>query len=338
MIKKIAVIVFVSALAGAPLRAQLQVNGYLSFEYRKGQAQSDSPKGEFDKLRAGLFFTGRLETVFDYDLEVRLDNHGDVEVQEAWAGYRASEAFHLKLGMYLVPFGTYNTASRPYQTPFVQPPLADSALYPENWRDLGAVVEGRLGVLRYSGYLGNGLREAVDLASGQQFADNNGNKALGGRVVLTLSQGFDVGLSYHRGKFDNANTRNLVLEGADASWITRGFRVLYEYGRASIDNPSGFDKGKIQGHTVLVSLSWGGLTPVGSYQTLDYKDLYHGAGFSAPLAAAGAGISEEISRWTIGLLYTPTANVFVKVEYDFNREQQVEIKNDVLVAQVALQF
>jgi hypothetical protein len=338
MKKKPLFLLVATALAWAPVRAQIQLNGYLSFQYQKGEAQSDSPKGEFDKIRAGLFFAGRLERVFDYDVELRFDNHNLVEVQEAWLGYRPSEAFHLKLGMYLVPFGTYNTASRPYQTPFIPPPLAQASLYPESWRDLGAEVEWKVGVFQYSAYLGNGLREAVDLSSGQQFGDNNGNKAVGSRVAITLSRGFDVGLSYYRGKFDDANQRNLVLEGTDVSWNTQAFRVLYEYGRALIDNPSGFAKGKAQGHTVLASLSWGGLTPVGSYQTLDYKDPFHGTGFVSPLAVPGAGISSETSRWTIGLMYNPTATVFIKVEYDFNHEKPVEIKNNVFFAQVALQF
>lgn len=338
MKNKLAVFFVVTALAAAPARAQLQVNGYLSFQYQKSESQGESPKGEFDKLRAGLFFVGRLQTLFDYDVELRFDSRNIVEAQEAWLGYRPSEAFHLKLGMYLVPFGTYNTASRPYQTPFVQPPLAQASLYPESWRDLGAMVEGKMGVFRYSVYLGNGLREDIDLGAGQQFGDNNSNKSLGGRLAFTLSRGFDVGLSYYRGKLDNANSRNLVLEGADISWNTRAFRVLYEYGRGLIDNPSGFARGKVQGHTVLASLSWGGFTPVGSYQKLDYQDPFHGTGFSADLAAAGAGISSETSRWTVGLMYNPASTVFIKVEYDFNREKLVEIKNNIFFAQVALQF
>jgi hypothetical protein len=114
MKKRLAVLLFAAALAAVPAPAQLQVNGYLSFEYRKGEALSDVPKGEFGNARGGLFFSGLIEQVFDYRLEARFDNPDLVGMREAWVGYRPSEAFHLKLGMYLVPFGVYNTASRPY--------------------------------------------------------------------------------------------------------------------------------------------------------------------------------------------------------------------------------
>ncbi|OGD19865.1 MAG: hypothetical protein A2W03_08235 [Candidatus Aminicenantes bacterium RBG_16_63_16] len=338
MNKRLAVFLLSAALAAAPASAQLQVNGYLSFQYQKGQPESDNPTGQFGNARGGLFFSGLIEKAFDYSLELRADSPDHVELQEAWAGYRPSDTFHIKLGLYLVPFGTYNTASRPYQTPFIRTPLLQAALYPEGWRDLGALAEGRLGFLQYSVYLGNGLREAADLFSGQQFGDNNGNKALGGRVSFNLSQGFEAGLSYHRGRFDDAGERSLTLQGAHISWATQGFRFLYEYGRADIDNPAGFAKGKVRGHIVLGSLDWGGFSPVVSYQKVDYDDPYHGAGFSITLGTAGAGIASAVSRWTAGLVFAPVQAVMLKVEYDFNREKLVEIKNNVLLAQVAVRF
>jgi hypothetical protein len=317
---------------------QVQINGYLSFQYEKGQAQSDFPGGTFDKIRAGLFFTGRLEQIFDYDLELGFLDANHPEIREAWVGIHPSEAFHLKLGMYLVPFGLYNTASRPYQTPFIQAPLPQAKLYPENWRDLGVLAEGRMSFLRYSVYLGNGLREGVDLSSGQQFKDNNKDKAFGGRLGILLSSTFEVGLSYSRGKYDDANQRVLELKGADVSWNTQGFRLRYEYGKARMDNPAGYEKGETKGQTVLFSFNWSGFSPVISYQTLNYSDPFHGAGFSSSPVAGGAGISSEISRWTLGLLYSPSQRLLFKVEYDFNREKAVELKNDALLVQVALQF
>jgi len=332
------VVAFAAALAAPPARAQLQVKGYLSFHYQDGESQSYSPYGDFGNARAGVFFLGLIERVFDYNLEVSFDSHDLVEMQEAWVGYKPSEAFHVKLGMYLVPFGVYNTASRPYQTPLIRTPLPQSALYPESWRDLGVLAEGKSKIFRYAVYLGNGLREAADLGSGQQFGDNNGNKARGTQLALELSRGFEVGVSYSRNRFDDAGERSLDLWGAHASWTSQGFRFLYEYDRAEIENPAGFEKGKAHGHLVLGSLSWGEFSPVVSYQQLDYDDAYHGADFSVPLAGAGAGIVLAESRWTVGFVFTPVEAVMLKLEYEFNREKRAEINNDLFLAQVALHF
>ncbi len=329
------------ALAAVPAGAQLQVNGYLSFQYQKGESASAVHQGEFDNARAGLFFSGLIERVFDYNLEVRYDSPDLFSLQEAWVGYRPSDSFHLKVGLYLVPFGTYNTASRPYQTPLIQPPLAQAALFPESWRDLGGLVEGKFGMFKYDIYLGNGLREGLDLSAGQQFGDNNTNKAVGGRLSLNLSRGFDVGGSYYRGKFDDPGQRNLTLYALHAGWVTEGFRILYEYDNARIANPAGFAKGEAKGHLVLATLTWGRLSPVVSYQKLDYSDPFHGTGFSPAaglLGTPGAGIAAADSRWTVGAMYAPVDAVMIKVEYDINREKAAEIKNNVFLAQVALHF
>jgi hypothetical protein len=332
------VLVFLAILLLAmSARGQLQVSGYLSFEYEKGQQQSDFPNGTFEKVRAGLFFSGRTAKIFDYNLEVRYKSETRMEIEEAWVGIRPSDAFHVKLGFYLVPFGKYNAANRPYQTRFIETPLAQAHLYPESWRDIGILVEGRIGFLNYSDYLGNGLREGTDLQAGQQVKDNNKDKSLGGRIGLFLSRSFEVGFSYYRGKYDNDNTRSLSLLSTDLSWETDSFLVLYEYNKADLDNPPEYSQGKADGHYVLLSVDLGDYSAWASYQTFNYADLYHGLGFVEGVSP-GSGISEDQSRWAIGLVYSASTNVLIKFEYDFNREGKIDLDNDVFYAQVALHF
>jgi len=330
-------VLFVTLLVALPARAQLQVNGYLSFEYENGQRQSEFPDGTFENVRAGLFFSGTTAKRFDYNLEVRYKSETRVEIEEAWAGITASEAFHVKLGLYLVPFGKYNTANRPYQTRFIKTPLAQAYVYPESWRDIGILAEGRTKYLRYAAYIGNGLREGADLQAGQQYKDNNKNKAVGGRMGILLSQSFEAGFSYYRGQYDSANTRTLALKGADVSWETDSFLLLYEYSKADLDNPSGYSRGKAEGHFGLLALSWEDVSLWGSYQKLDYTDPFHGSGFVEGMSP-GSGISYEQSRWAVGLVYFASANILIKLEYDFNSDGQTNLENDVFYAQVALHF
>ncbi len=316
---------------------QLQVNGYLSSEYAKGQRDSDFPKGTFDNVSAGLFFFGKAGNTFDYDLELRFLTVKQVEIEEAWVGIGSSPTFHLKVGFYLVPFGKYNTSSRPYQTRFIETPLPQAYLFPESWRDIGLLAEGRSSFLSYSVYLGNGLREAASLQSGQQFSDNNKDKGTGGRIGLFLTRSFETGFSYYRSKYDEANSRNLSLFGADLTWDSDPVYVIYEYTRADIDNPADFAKGAARGHYVLFALKLADFSAWGSYQSLDYTDPYHGEGFVEG-ESAGSGISYDLSRWAAGLTYYASSSLWLKLEYDFNSEGQVSLKNDVFFAQMALRF
>ncbi len=332
-----ALLILCAAFLASPVGAQFKLSGYLSAQYEKGESESEFPGGTFGKARAGLFFTGTAQNFLDYALELRFKTENRLEIEEAWVGFSTSSAFHLKLGVYLVPFGKYNTFSRPHQTLFIQPPLTQAQIYPESWRDVGVMAEGSTSFLRYAVYIGNGLKEDLDLGAAQQFKDNNKNKSLGGRVGILLSQAFELGLSYYRGKYDDADERNLEYRGLDLSWNTAAFRLLYEYTEARVENPVDFTPGRAAGHFALLALSWGEFSPFGSYQTFEYKDEFHGPGFGLT-ELPGSGIFSDGSRWAIGLSYLVSSNLLLKVEYDFNREEGLALKNDSFLAQVAFQF
>ena len=331
--------VFILSIAvfSQDVKAQFKAGGYFSFQYENGESQAEFPDGTFRRAQAGLLFTGESNKIFLYDLEVRFKTETSVEIEEAWVAIQPSAAFHLRLGFYLVPFGKYNRASRPHETDFIQTPLHLEALYPASWRDIGLLAEGSIGIFNYSGYLGNGLREAQDVPSGQQFKDNNADKTVGGRVGIFLSQSFEVGLSYYRGKYDDEGSRSLALQGADVTWQTDSFLFFYEYGKALIDNPGEYASGETEGHFFLLSLKTSEFLPLVTYQVVKSDDPYHGPGFLAGMSP-GSGISSELKRWAVGLTYRPSSNMVIKIEYDFNKEKDLNLKNNVLLGQVALQF
>ncbi|MEW5900495.1 MAG: hypothetical protein AB1715_03430 [Acidobacteriota bacterium] len=320
-----------------PALSQFKLSGYFAAQYENGEIESKFPEGTFGGVQAGLIFSGRTANIFDYSLEVRFKSETRVEVEEAWVGVNPSAAFHLRLGFFLVPFGKTNPANRPHQTPYIQPPLSLEALYPPSWREVGLLAEGQWDFIGYAAYVGNGLAEGEDMQAGQQFRDNNGDLAAGSRLSFFLSRSFEVGISYYKGNYDDAGVRALKLQGADVSWKTEAFLALYEYGKAELENPAGYEQGLVKGHFFLASFVLGEFSSLVSYQTLDYRDPYHGPGF-AGLDFPGAGISAEISRWAVGLVFSPSSAFLFKVEYDLNREKGLELKNDVLAVQVALQF
>jgi hypothetical protein len=337
MKKRLAALFFIGLIGTGSASAQIRMNGYFSMDFLKGQTQSPFAKGSFENVRAGLIFSGQFSSQFSYALEVQTKQEMRPEIEQAWAGYTASEAFQLKLGLYLVPFGKYNSSGRAFQTSLVESPYPVGEFFPSSWRDLGLLIEGKIGFLEYSAYLGNGLAEGENLTAGQQFKDNNKDKGKGVRLGFYPSQNLEVGVSYYLGKYDDANTRNLTLQGVDATWTASNFNMKAEYSRALVDNPDPFSQGKAEGFFVELWINVQGFNPVVAYEKSKYEDAFHGIGFAGPLQT-GLGIFSNHSRWAFGLMFSPQENVFLKIEYDVNHETNLELKDNVLRAQAAVRF
>jgi hypothetical protein len=313
-----------------------ETNGYLSFEYSRDLRNDENKTNTFQNIQLGLIFSGGLSPSIGYLAELHL-SEGQIEAEQAWIRFFSSESFRLKLGLYLVPFGKYNVFGRPHETFLIHKPLNVAHSFPSSWRDVGVLIEGQIGSLVYAVFVGNGLSEGLDMTEGQQFVDNNVNKGIGGHLSLFLSQSFDVGYSYYKGKFDSENQRNTVLQSLDMTWSPEGFKVLGEYTRGAIENPSEFSKGKTEGYFIQVSLPLQKIHPVISYQTLNYLDAFHGQGFISP-PAPGAGIQFNQSRWAFGFVYMPSPNVLIKLEYDLNKDESIDQKKAALTLQAALSF
>ncbi len=320
----------------APLPVLGKISGYLSFEYIKGQDQSDQANGSFRNSQLGLIFSDEIARRIDYVAEIRFREESRIELEQAWVGFNLSNLFNFKFGLYIVPFGRYNQANRPHQTMVINAPLIIEKMLPPSWRDIGVKLEGRTGNIYYSAFWGNGLFEGENLGRSQQFSDNNLNKARGVRLGAEVSQSLEVALSYYRGKYDDTNERDLIFRAIDLIWSSEGLQIISEYLKGNIQNPENFSEGKVEGYYVQASFESGKLRPVVSYQRLKYEDPFHGQGFSS--LDPGAGISEEKNRWGLGLVYLASENVFIKFEYDLNREKDPKIKDNSYSFQVCLSF
>ncbi len=347
MTKKLAVFVVATLAWAAALAGQstelpgqtaassgpiIKYGGYFSLDYLKGQADSGFANGSLENIQAGLMVNGLISQRFAFALEVRSRSESLFEIEQAWAGFVPSQAFSARVGMYLVPFGQWNRASRPYETPLISTPLNLAFLYPASWRDLGVTVEGQVAIFSYATYVGNGLKEADNLASGQQFSDNNKDKAKGGRLGLIIGQDIQAGASYYTGKYDTANERNLSLEGVDFSWVTAQWEIKAEVAKALIDNPDPIAEGKSEGYSVWMVLKFAHLQPWGSLQRVKYMDPGHPTGDEM-------GIAINQRRWAIGLTWTPANNLFLKIEYDWNKDKILPAaRKNLFSAQAAFSF
>ena len=332
-------IAFAALLIGlaASAGAQVRLAGYFSADYTQPTGKSSGRAGSFENPAAGLILSGDWAPQFNYALELRTGADWKPEIEQAWAGWTGSELFRARMGLFLVPFGRYNEANRPFQTMLAAFPYPYGEAHPASWREIGAVLEGRYGLLRYAAYIGNGLGEASVLAAGQQFRDNNKNKGLGLRISLSLSQELEVAGSYYRGKQDAANERNLTLLGGDLAWVTKNVRFTAEYTRADTVNPSPFAAGRAEGWFIQLGLNFGSLTPVIAYQKSKSDDPFHGLGWTSA-AAAGAGVLADHNRWALGATYALNAAILLKFEYDIQKDILLDRKDNVLRVQAAVHF
>jgi hypothetical protein len=316
----------VLALA-VPVLGQVKYGGYLALEYINGQEESAIPRGSIENLLAGFLVQGTVQRQFGFKVEARAHGVDTFDINQAWIGYLATPAFNVRAGLFLVPFGSWNTASRPHETILIRTPLNLEFLYPESWRDLGVVVEGRIGILSYAAYMGNGLAEGETTAAIQQFDDNNTDKAKGGRLGLTAGQSLRAGFSYYTGKYDDADMRDLIIEGADFAWTSNQWELHAEITKSFMENPAPNERGKSEGWSIWGCGDLRGFQPVGSYQWVRITDAYH----------YGDAVFER-SRWTAGLRYVLSQTLFIKFEYDWNMEEGAPFKNDQWQVQAALSF
>ncbi len=314
-----------------------KVGGYLFLDYSKGQADSLFSDGRIGGLGAGLLLSGQLSDYFSYDLEARLGGEGRVEIDQAWLAFSTSSSIRVILGAFLVPFGKYNQNGRPHETFLVNTPLIFEFAYPERWRELGLQGQATWTWFNVTAFIGNGLAESDSVAQGQQFGDNNANKAWGGRLGFQPDKTIDLGVSYSQGKYDDLNQRNLKFLGADASWVTQDYQVLAEYIKTQNDNPAPFGKGIVEGFSIQMAINYQNFFPVIGFQKVKETDPFHGAGWVLP-DTPGAGLSVNRTRWALGLVYQPAASVRIKAEYDFNKDTGLTLKENVLSVQAAISF
>lgn len=333
MKKRIFIVVFVLFVSFKSVEGE--TNGYLSFEYSR-DLKTVEKNSTFQDVQFGLIFSGALTPGIGYLAELRF-HEGQIEVEQAWLRFLSSESFQVKMGLYLVPFGKYNQYGRPHETFLIQTPLNIAHSFPLNWRDIGLVIEGRIGIFDYVLFAGNGLSEGINLNEGQQFIDNNVNKGIGGRFGWSLTQSFEVAYSYYRGKFDSANERKTFLQCVDVTWDTKSLQVLGEYTRGEIENPGEFSNGTIDGYFIQASISLQKIHPIVSYQKFNYSDPFHGQGFVGP-NIQGEGIYFNQNRWAFGIVYIPTMNVLLKLEYDIDKDESIGRRKRTLTLQAALSF
>ena len=239
------------------------LGGYGEFSFSKYPG-SDSA---FDARRFVLFLyspiTDRISLATELEWEhggtpVRREGQlalGEALLEFAVIDVKLWEWLTLRAGLVLIPLGRLNVNHDAPSLEFTDRPLMHQFVIPTTWWEAGAGLTGRVGLgpwlFSYELYAVNGLTSAISEANGLRLArgsvlqDNNGDKALTGRLSAYFFQPrgrfvptVEIGLSGYTGEY-NRSARRASLLAVDLLVRNAYLELAGEYARAFLD--TGFD-------------------------------------------------------------------------------------------------
>lgn len=341
----------------------VSVGGYMDheFSYLRGV------KASFNQHRwiinIGAELGDRLRFFSEYEIEYGgpdASGGGEAKVEQAWIDYLITEWINLRAGALLVPFGRYNLYHDSDLQDLTDRPLLTRDVIPTTWTESGAGIFGEINpaigdyedlMIGYEVYAINGLDDGftdtgLRGARGGIRRDNNSNKAVVGRVILSPAMGHEIGVSGYTGQFSRSDDYlNGIAVDVLSTWGP--LELVGEWAYFAADDPD----------YIQISDYFTGFYAQANYhfwpEFLD--DTFLGRSFEDPTFTligrvggvwidddfdVNTGTNREI-RYTVGFNYRPVESWVAKFEYQLNRSEneRLERGNDHgLVASVAMGF
>ena len=275
--------------------------------------------------------------------------HG-IEMEHLQVEYTPRSWFNVQAGRIALPFGEFSNRVDPFSHKTASAPLifdmGRMALYGRNDMNLGVVpapfvdtgvlvfgqawIGERLQVW-YGAYGVAGLRGSNDFDFVSQrtayYSDNNRTPAGGGRIALTWSQAnsggvlgdVSVGGSFTAGRYDVGGALGYAAWGVDANTRVGPVVIRGEYATRRTDlDPTA------PGYAYQPVDSWFRKSgwyaelehPLGSHLAAVYRaDALRREG--APLPGSDLSPDAKMTRYSAGLMVTPTNAFFVKLGYEY---------------------
>lgn len=165
--------------------------------------------------RVRLYGTGRLEHVFGYRIEIRLDD-GRAALQEVWAEFAQHRGLRVRGGQFKEPFSREALASSKY-IDFVDGSAAVSGLAPAE--DIGLLIYGA----------GPGSRLEYGVGAfdgrGKNLTDNNDAKEVAARLMVQPITGLYIGGSASSGRVDEARSGDAYRASGRSAFAVWGAGV-----------------------------------------------------------------------------------------------------------------
>ncbi|MCA9403418.1 MAG: hypothetical protein KC897_06530 [Candidatus Omnitrophica bacterium] len=348
--------------------AKVTVGGYMDHEFENFE-NTDST---FDQHRwiinVGAQLGERLRFFSEYEIEhggPDAAGGGEAKVEQAYIDYLITEWINLRFGALLVPFGRTNIYHDSDLRDLTSRPLVARDIIPTTWTESGAAFFGEFApvigayedlVVNYEVQVINGLNDGfsdtgLGGARGSLSSDNNNNKAVAGRVVLSPALGHEVGLSGYYGAY-NEYGDSISGKGVDFLSTWGPLELTGEYAYFKVNAPEFAASGitdiadEFEGYHIQAAYH---------FWPAFLDETFLGRTFEDPVftlvgrygwaridddADAGTGDNEE-DRWTLGINYRPVESWVMKLEYQWNDTENEALergKNDGWFWSVAMGF
>lgn len=232
-------------LTAVDLQGQgLIVTGYANMEYVNAQGSAQT----FDAHNLNLIVLGKLRGDLFAAGEIEYEHGGDeIALEYAYLAFTRWRYVNIVAGKFIVPFGTFNVNHPAWINKVPGRPFGFDRVMPATYSDVGVLVRGALPAgylsrITYDAWVVNGLA-GVDGDDLRGMRDNNvdvdRNKAAGGRVGYASRVGFDVGGSFHTGKYDAVADLAVTFIGADAAFQKGGLELRGEFIQATQESSGG---------------------------------------------------------------------------------------------------
>lgn len=362
--------------------SQTRVGGYFDLEFTQPLNGKNSNFTQrrlilqaSSYLHENLFFSSEIEYEYGGLLNA-LTKDGELKIEQAWADYQLSEAFNWRTGVVLVPFGIVNILHDSDVRETTSRPLMASTITPTTWMEAGTGFHGVLYptedmMITYETYVTNGVNNQISPSNGIRGArpslkaDNNGNKAISGRVGISPWLGWEVGLSGYTAQYDPANTRRLTMLGLDNTLSVGPFELVGEYANGvtqggtytttTTNTPSSGTAVPVTATTTTTTIpgSMEGWYLEGRYnffpEFLHGTFLGRGGGFDqAGLTLVGRyGMADtnqqsfdtsDKTEMLVGINYRPIQTFVTKLEWLRIAEQKSGKADDAILSSVAVGF
>lgn len=258
---------------------------------------------------------------------------GNIEVEQSYIEFLITRWINVRGGILTVPFGRFNLNHFDPTYDLTDRPLTARRVVPTTWSDVGFGLFGNIKLaepidLFYELYVINGLDDGLSTAAGGLRdarpgfrADNNGDKAVVGRLSLDITDQYEIGFSGYTGDYDAASTSRINGFAADIFFHPKAGNFL--------------DRFELQGELDWFDVNGSALTKLwGYYVQINFHfwprfldKTFLGKSFNKPTFTMVARAEQvridttadrKETRYTFGLNYRPVEEFVVKTEYQIN--------------------
>lgn len=332
---------------------RLPVAGYMDFHVNRNSGEPFRPDFHRFVLLFGHSFSDRIKFWSELELEHSLlepseGTGGEVALEQAYLDFLIKPYFNLRAGMVLSPVGIVNERHEPPAFNGVERPFVETTIIPTTWRELGVGVTGDLGRgFRYRGYLTSSLDASRFNAEGgisegrsRGFEASMRNPAKVIRLEYAGVRRLTLGTSLYSGhagfntpgvnprvnlfEFDGRYSyRRVDFRALFANtWVSRAGELNRRLQLETGVNPN--VASQMRGYYLEPAFH---LLPRRARNDVILFTRYEQYNTQQRMPLGYQPLAQfNRSSWITGITFKPTADVAIKFDYNFNRNQSAIVR------------